>query len=95
MTLKPNLEFNWVMFLIFNFQAVISNNKFRSFLVRILIRKDNADNKVFLKGILYKRKKKEKDRKDKMLQIFVQFAGINLRERERERERECRGNKFL
>ena len=57
------------------------NSKFRSFLVQILVRKDNTDNKVFfLKEILYKRNKKEKDRKDKVLQMLVQFAG-NLSER--------------
>ena len=55
------------------------NSKFRSFLVRTLIRKDNTDNKVFLKEILYKRNKKERDRKDIVLQILVQFAGTYLR----------------
>ena len=34
-------------------QTVDLNSKFRSFRVRILVRKDNTDNKVFLKRILY------------------------------------------
>ena len=55
------------------------NSKFRSFLVRILSRKDNTDNKVFKRNFI-QRIKKERDRKDKVLQIIVQFAG-NLSER--------------
>ena len=35
----------------------------------------------------YKRNKEERDRKDKVLQILVQFAGTYLRE--------CPGNKVL
>ena len=49
MTLKPNLVFNSVMFLGgfgVQYQTVSSVAKFRSFLVWILIRKDNTD-KVF------------------------------------------------
>ena len=52
-TLKPNLVFNWVMFLgsfsapLTVIQTVSLNSKFRSFLVRTLIRKDNTDNKNF------------------------------------------------
>ena len=34
----------------------------------------------FKKEILYKRNKKERDRKDQVLQISVQFAGTYLRE---------------
>ena len=84
-TLKPSLVFNWVMFLggfsvlLTVIQTVNLNSKFRSFLVRILIRKDNTDNKVF-KREFYTKKAKERDRKNKVLQIFVQFAG-NLSER--------------
>ena len=66
--------------------CVILNSKFRSFLVRILTRKDNTDNK-FLKSNFIQRNQKERDRKDKVLQIFVQFAGIYLKE--------CPGNKVL
>ena len=76
----PSLEFNWVMFLggfsvpLTVIQTVNLNSKVHSFLVWILIWKDNIDNKVF------KRNKKERDRKDKVLQFFIQFVG-NLFER--------------
>ena len=50
-------------------QTVNLNSQFRSFLVRILIRKDNTNNKVFKRKFI-QRNKKEKDRKDKVLQIF-------------------------
>ena len=63
------------------------NSKFLSFLVRILIRKDNTENKVFKKEFSTKKQKKKRDRKDKVLQIFVQFGGTYLRE--------CPGNKVL
>ena len=88
MTLKLSLVFN-VMFLgSFSalFQTVSSNGKFLNFLVRILIRKDNTDNK-FLKRNFIQRNKKERGRKDKVLQILVQFAGTYLRK--------CPGNKVL
>ena len=43
------------------------NSKFRSFLVRILIRKDNTDNKVFKRDFYTKEKnEKERNRIDKM-----------------------------
>ena len=68
---------------------VSSSSKFYSFLVRIQIQKDNTENKVFKKEFYTKetRKKKKGDRKDKGLQILVQFAGTYLRE--------CPGNKVL
>ena len=53
MTLKTSLVFNWVMFLggfsvpLTVIQTVNLNSKFHSFLVRILVRKDNTDNKIF------------------------------------------------
>ena len=47
------------------FKRVILNNMFRSFLVRILIRKDYKDNKVFKKEF-YKKKKKTKKRIEKI-----------------------------
>ena len=65
MTLKPSLVFNWVMFLVgFSvpltvIQTVNLNSKFRSFLVQIWVQKDNTDNKVFKKGILYKEIRKK------------------------------------
>ena len=76
---KPSLVFNWVMFLggfsvlLTVIQTVNLNNKSPSFLVWILVRKDNTDNKVFKRNFI-QRNKKERDRKDKVLQIFVQFA---------------------
>ena len=48
---------------------VILNGKFRSFLVRILIQKDNTDNKVLKRNFI--QKKQEKDRKDKASQTLV------------------------
>ena len=54
MTLKPNLVFNSVCCL-----GVILNGKFRSFLVRILIEKDNTDNKVFKKEFHTKKTRKK------------------------------------
>ena len=51
-TQKANLVFNWVTFLggfIVQYQTVSLNSKFRSFLVLLLIWKDNIDNKVFKK----------------------------------------------
>ena len=73
MTLKPSLVFNWVMFLggfsVYSL-TVSSNGKFHSFLFRILIQKDNTDNK-FLKRNFIQRNKKERDRKDKVLKILV------------------------
>ena len=47
MTLKPNLVSNWVIFLGGFSVTVSSNGKFRCFLIRILIQKDNTDNQVF------------------------------------------------
>ena len=63
-TLLPNLVFNWVMFL-------ISNGKFRSFLVRTLIQKDKTDNKVFKREFYAKETRKKGIEKNKVLQIFV------------------------
>ena len=68
-------------------QKVNLDSKFRSFLVWILIQKDNKDNKVFEKEFYTRKNKKERDRKDKVLQIIVQFAGTYLRK--------CLGNKVL
>ena len=65
---------------------VSSNGQFRCFLVRILIRKDNTENKVFKKES-YTKETRKKGIKNKVVQIFVQFAGTFLRE--------CPGNKFL
>ena len=62
-------------------QTVSSNGKFRIFLVRILIRKYYTDNKVFKKEFHTKETRKEEIKKDKVLQILVQFAGTYLRER--------------
>ena len=61
MTLKPSLVFNWVMFLgAFNVQLTVIqtvnlNSEFHSFLVRILVRKDNSDDKVFKKEFYTKK----------------------------------------
>ena len=67
-------------------QTISSNGKFHSFLVRILVRKDNTDNKVFLREFYTKEtKKKKKERDRKVLQILVQFARTYLTE--------CPGNK--
>ena len=60
MTLKPNLKFNWVMFAGWGLLWVSSNSKFRSFLVRILIRKDNTDYNVFKKEFYTKKKTRKK-----------------------------------
>ena len=54
------------------------NSKFRSFPVRILVRKDNIDNEVFKRE--FYTKEKEKDRKDKVLQICTTICW-NLPER--------------
>ena len=58
MTLKPSLVFNWGMFL-GGFKCVSSNGKFCSFLVRILLGKDNTDNKVFKKEFYTKETRKK------------------------------------
>ena len=50
------------------------NSKFHSFQVWILIWKDNTDNKVF-KGNFIQRNKKERDRKDNVLQILSTICG--------------------
>ena len=50
-------------------QTVNLNSKFRRFLVRILVRKDNTDNKNFQRNLI-QRNKKENYRKDKVFQIF-------------------------
>ena len=50
MSLNPNLVLNWMMLFggfSVQYKTVSSNCKFRCFLIRILIRKDNTDNKVF------------------------------------------------
>ncbi len=65
MTLKPSLVFNWVMFLgsfsvpLTVIQTVNLNSKFRSFLVWMLIRNDNTDNKAFKKEFFTKETKKK------------------------------------
>ena len=82
--LKPSLVFNWVKFLgVFSapltvIQTISLYSKFSSFLVQILIRKDNKDNKVFKWNLI--QKEQERKEKDKVWQLFVQFAG-NLSER--------------
>ena len=61
MTQEPSLVFDWVMFLgdfsvpLTVIQIVNLDSKFRSFLVRILVRKDNTDNKVFKKEFYTKK----------------------------------------
>ena len=42
-----------------NIKRLSSNGKFRSFLVRILIQKDNTDNKVFKKEFYIKETRKK------------------------------------
>ena len=75
-TLKPSLVFNWVMFLggfsvpFTAIQTVSLNSKFRSLIVRILVRKDKTQTIKFLKGNFIQRNKKGRGRKDKVLQIF-------------------------
>ena len=56
-----------------------SNSKFRSFLVRILVRKDNTDIKVFKRELYTKEIRKKGIEKIRVLQILVQFVG-NLSE---------------
>ena len=76
--LKPSLVFNWVISLggfsvpLTLIQTVNLNSKFHSFLLRILIRKDNRDNKIFKKEFYTK---KERGRKDIVLQIFSTICG--------------------
>ncbi len=60
-------------------QTVNSNSKFRSFLVRILIRKDNTDNKVF-KREFYTKETRKKGIEKINLQNLVKFTGTYLRE---------------
>ena len=57
-------------------QTVNLNSKFRSFLVRVLVRKDNTDNKVLKKEFYTKKESDE----DKVLQIFSTICR-NLSER--------------
>ncbi len=52
-TLKPSLVFNWVI-VFRGLLSVNSNGKFRSFLVWILIQKDNTD-KIFKKEFYTKK----------------------------------------
>ena len=74
MTLKPSLVFNWAMFFRGTklIQTVNLNNKFSSFLVRILVRKDNTYNKV-LKGNFIQRNLFIE--KMKCCKFLVQLAG--------------------
>ena len=64
-TLKPSLVSNWVKFLgdfsvlLTVIQTVSLNSKFHSFLVQILIQKDNTDNKVFKKEFYTKEKRRK------------------------------------
>ena len=53
MTLKPNLVFNWVCSK--GLLCIILNGKFCSLLVRILIQKDNTDNKVLESNFIQKK----------------------------------------
>ena len=79
-TLKPSLIFNRVMFL-GEFSVpltVISNSKFRRFLVRILIQKDNTDNKIFKREFYTKETRKKGKEKIKCCKFLVQFAGTYL-----------------
>ena len=46
-------------------------SKFHSFLVQILIQKDNTDNNVFKKKSYTKKNMKERDSKDEVFQILV------------------------
>ena len=88
-TLKLSLEFNKVMFLgsfsgsLTVIQAVNLSRKFRSLQVRILVRKNNTDNKVFKRNFI-QRNKKERNRKDKALQIFCTICGKHIWESVRE-----------
>ena len=61
------------------------NSKFCSFLIRILIRKDNTDNKVFKRQFYTKEMRKKGIEKIKCCKFFVQFTGTFLKE--------CLGNK--
>ena len=85
-TLKPCLVFNWVMLLggfsvpLTVIQTVNLNSKFCSFQVRILIRKDNTDNKVCKKECYTKETRQKGIEKIKCCKFLVQFAG-NLSER--------------
>ena len=71
MTLKPSLVSNWVMFLgsftvPLNGKLKLSlNSKLRISLVRILVRKDNTDNKVFKKEFYIKETRKKEIEKIK------------------------------
>ena len=67
--------------------TVSLNSKFRSFLVRTLIRNDNTDNKVFEKEFYTKETRKKGTEKIKCCKFLVQFARTYLRE--------CPGNKVL
>ena len=62
--------------------------KFYTYLVRILIKKDNTEdvleNKFYIKEI---KEKKRKDKNDKMLQICCNLPDLSVRE--------CPVNKFL
>ena len=55
------------------------NSKFCSFLVRILIRKDNTDNKVFKREFYTKESRKKGIEKIKYCKFLVQFAGAYQR----------------
>ena len=80
-TLKPSLVFNWVMFLggfsvpLTVIQIVNLNSKFCSILVRILVRKDKRDNKVFKRNFIQRNKKKKGIEKIKYCKFLEQFAG--------------------
>ena len=56
------------------------NSKFRSFLVWILIPKDNTDNKVFKREFYTKETRKKGIEKIKCCKFLVQFDGTYLRE---------------
>ena len=78
---KSTISRNAIHSLRLKFQTVSLNSKFYSFLVRILIRKDNTDNKVFKREFYTKKKKERKIGIEKIKCCIFSAIYWNLSER--------------